>query len=132
MNLALVDQALFVIVQKLYRVLDRDHMLFALVIDLIEHGGERRRFPGPRGARHQHEAARLVAKALDDRRQAERVETLDLPWNGAEHRAHGATLVEQVAAESRQILEAERKIELQVFLEPVLLGIGQYAIRQRL
>jgi hypothetical protein len=41
MDLALVDQALLVIVKKLDWVFDRDHMLVALVVDLVEHRGER-------------------------------------------------------------------------------------------
>ena len=65
-------------------------------------------------------------------RQAQRVETLDLPWNGPEHRAHRAALIEHVAAEARQVLQAERKVQLQIFFEAVLLRVGQHAVRQRL
>src|SRR5208337_2034986 len=37
--LALVHQALLVVVQKLDGVLDGDHVLFTLGVDLVEHGG---------------------------------------------------------------------------------------------
>ena len=43
-NLALVDQALLVVVKKLDWVFDRNHMLVALVVDFVEHRGERGRF----------------------------------------------------------------------------------------
>ncbi len=132
MNFALVHEALLVIVQELDGVLDRDHVLFALVVDLVEHGGERRRFAGTGRAGHQHESARFVAQVLHDGRKPQCVETLDLPWNGAEYRCHGAALVKDVSAETRQALQAERKVELEVLFQAVLLHVCEDAVRQRL
>ena len=64
--------------------------------------------------------------------QAERVESLDFPGNRPKDGAHGAALMEDVAAETRQALQAERKVELQVFFEAMLLRVGQHAVGQRL
>ncbi len=64
--------------------------------------------------------------------QAQRVETFDLPRNGTEHRADRSALIEDVAAEAGQILQAEREVQLQVFFEAVLLRVGEHAVGQRL
>src|SRR5271156_2356151 len=99
---ALVDQAFFVVVQEFDGVFDGDHVLFMLVIDFVEHGGERGGFAGAGGAGDEHQAARLVAEAANDVGQTERVESLDFPWNGTEHGSDGSALMEDVAAEARQ------------------------------
>jgi len=48
------------------------------------------------------------------------------------NRSDSAALLEQIAAETSQVLQAERKIEFEIFLEAVLLGIGEHAVGQRL
>ena len=88
--------------------------------------------PGAGRAGDEDEATRLVAQAPDDRRQSQSVEALDFPWNGPEHRSDGAALVENVAAEARQVLQAEREIQLEVFLEAVLLCIREHAVGEGL
>ena len=45
---------------------------------------------------------------------------------------HGAALVEDVGAEARQPLDAEREVELEVLLEAVLLRVGQHAVGELL
>jgi hypothetical protein len=65
-------------VQVLDRVLDRDHVLVALAVDLVEHRGERRRLARAGRARDEHQAARLVADLRDHRRQAQLLEASDL------------------------------------------------------
>ena len=56
----------------------------------------------------------------------------DLLGNEAVDRADGAALVEQVAAEARQPADAEREVELERFLEALLLRVGQHAVDQLL
>ena len=60
-------------------------------------------------------------------------------WNGlivlgndAVDRGDGAALVEHVAAEARHAPDAEREVELERLLEPLLLRVGQHAVGQRL
>src|SRR3979409_2260648 len=132
MHFALIHEALFMIVQKFDRVFDRNHMLFALAVDLVEHGRKRRRFSRAGRTSDQHQATRFVAEGFHYNWQAEGVEALDLPGDRPENRSDRATLLEQVAAEARQILQAKRKIELEILLEPVLLGIGEHAVGPRL
>ncbi len=69
-HFALVDQALLVVVQELDRVFDGDHVLFALVVDLVEHGGERGGFARAGRAGDEHQTARLVAQTANDGGQA--------------------------------------------------------------
>ena len=131
-QLALVDHALLVRVQVLDRVLDRDHVLVALVVDLVEHRRERRRLAGAGGPGHQHQAARLVADGGDHRGQAQLLEVADLVGDRAVDGGHRAALHEDVGAEARQALDAEAEVELEVLLEAVLLRVGQHAVGELL
>src|SRR6266404_6095899 len=130
MNFALIDEALFVIVKKLYGVLDGDHVLFAFAVDLVQHGGERSGLARTGRAGDEHEPAGLVAKPLDDQRQAQCIKTFDFPGNGTEDRADRPALIETIAAEARQVFQAERKVQLQIFFEAMLLGIRKHAVRE--
>src|SRR6266705_6980659 len=107
MDFALIHKTLLVIVKKLHGVLDRDHVLFTLVIDFVEHGSQRGRFTGACRAGHKDESARLVAQSLHDERQSQSVKAFDFPWNRTEDRANGAPLIENVAAESGQVLQTK-------------------------
>ena len=89
--------------------------------------------PEPGRPGHQHQAARLVAQTRDTiGGQSQGVETLDFPGNRTEDRGDRAALMEDVAAEARQALQAEREVELEVFFQAVLLHVGEHAVRQRL
>jgi len=131
MNFALVDEALLVVVEKLDGVLDGDHVLFAFAVDLVQHGGERGRLARSRWSGDEHQPTRFVTQALHHQRQAKSVETLDFPGNGTEDRADSTPLIENVAAEARQVLQAKGKVQLQVFFKAVLLRIRQHAVGQR-
>src|SRR5829696_6375616 len=63
-DLALVDDALLVLVQDLYRVLNAHDVLVPGLVDLVDHGGEGGRFATPRRARNKDEPARLLGKVL--------------------------------------------------------------------
>ena len=62
-QLALVDDALLVRVQELDRVLDREDVLVARLVDLVDDRGERRRLARAGRAGDEHEAARLLGEA---------------------------------------------------------------------
>jgi len=103
-HFALVHQALLVVMEELDGVLDGDHVFFALGVNLVEHGSQGGGFSRTGRTRHQHETTRFVAKASDDRRQTQGVEVFYFPGNGTKNGGHGAALIENVAAETRQIL----------------------------
>ena len=50
----------------------------------------------------------------------------DLP----DHHRDAAALLEAVAAEAREVLDAEREVELVLHLEPLLLVLGQHRVRE--
>ena len=61
-HLALVDQAALVLVDVLDRVLDREDVLVALGVDLVDHRGQRRRLAAAGRAGDQHEPARPIGQ----------------------------------------------------------------------
>jgi hypothetical protein len=69
-DLALVDDAAVIGVQDLDRVLDRDDVLAARSVDVVDHRGERGRLARAGGAGHEHEPAMLFGQPLDALRQA--------------------------------------------------------------
>ena len=68
----------------------------------------------------------------DDRRQAELLEGLDLERDRAERAGDGAALHEDVGAEAREAVHAEREVELVVLLELVLLRVGEDRVAELL
>ncbi len=131
-DLALVDQAALVRVHELDRVLDRQDVLAPLGVDLVDHRRQRRRLAAAGRAGDEHQAARPLGERGDDLRQAELVEALDDLRDDAVDRGDGAALVEDVAAEAGDAADAEREVELERLLEPLLLRVGEDAVGQRL
>src|SRR5579862_539454 len=96
-NFALVHKTLLVVVKKLDGVLNRDHVLFAFAVNLVQHRGERRGFARTRRTRHENKSAWFIAQAFNNKRQAQRVKPLDFQWNSTEHSAYRASLIEYVS-----------------------------------
>ena len=92
-DLALVDDAHPVVVQELDRVLDREDVLGAAAVDVVDQRRERRRLARAGRAGDEDEPARLVGEQLDVLREPELVERPDVGRDhaegGAEHRASG-------------------------------------------
>ena len=120
-ELALVDDALLVAVQELDRVLDREDVLVALLVDPVDHRGERRRLTGPGRPGNEHEAARLVREVEQHRRQAELLELGDIRRNRPHDRANRRPLEERVHAEAGLVRDCVREVDLPVGLEPLAL-----------
>ena len=131
-DLALVDDAALVPVHELDRVLDREDVLGARAVDLVDQRGERRRLTGAGRAGDEHEAARLRRQLVQARRQAELLERLDLVRDLAEGGAERLALEEDVDAEARDAGNAVREVDLPVDLEVLLLLARQDAVEQRL
>src|SRR5215208_701815 len=70
-DLALVDDALLVFVQELYRVLHAHYVLVPGAVDLVDHGCEGSRFTAPCRTRDQDEPARLLGEVLHSTWQPE-------------------------------------------------------------
>ena len=130
-HLALVDEAVLVLMDVLDRILDGQDVLVALGIDLVEHRGERRRLAAAGRTGDQHQAARPVREVGEHRGQAELAEGADLLGDEPVDRADRAALGEDVAAEAgADRLDAEREVELHRLLEALLLRVGQHAVDQ--
>jgi hypothetical protein len=67
-QLALVHDAVLMTVEELDRVLDGHDVLVPLLVDHVEHRGERRGLARARGTGHEHEAARLLRELAEHRR----------------------------------------------------------------
>src|SRR5262249_38303455 len=107
MQFALVDYTILVHVHEFDRVFDGENVVVTLGVDLVDHRGQRGRFAGSGGPRHQYQAAGLLAEFSHNRRQPKLVERFDLKWNDAEHSRGGAALVEHVGTETCQSLQTE-------------------------
>ena len=131
-DLALVDDAALVAVEELDRVLDGHDVVVARAVDLVDDGRERRRLTGARRARDEDEAARLLRKLVELRRQAEILERLQLGGDHAEGRAEALALEIDVDAEAREARDRVRDVDLPVDLQVLLLLGREDAVEQPL
>ena len=131
-HLALVDDAVLVLVQVLDRIFDGEDVRVPLGVDLVDHRGQRRRLAAAGRAGDEHETARAFGELGDDAWQRELLEAADLLGNLPVDRADRPLLVEEVAAEPGDAADAEREVELERLLEALLLRVGQHAVGQRL
>ena len=99
-DLALVDDAAPVPVQELDRILDREDVLGARAVDLVDQRRERRRLTGAGRAGDEDEPARLLGELRELVRERELLERLDLGRDQAERRADAGALEEGVDAET--------------------------------
>src|SRR5262249_49347807 len=84
------------------------------------------------GAGHQDEPLGSLSELLDDRRQAQFHEPLDLRRDHADGACDRPALPIDVAAKAREPLDAEGQVELVLLLELLLLPLVQDAIRELL
>ncbi len=124
-DLPLVHESGLRVVQVLYRVFDGYDVLGPLGVYLVYHRGQRGRFAAARRAGDEHQAAGLLGKLFYYRRQAEFLKGLYLERDGPEDPGDRTPLYEEVAPETGQALQPEREVEFVLFLELVLLHIGQ-------
>jgi hypothetical protein len=99
-------------VSSLDRILDRDDVLPAGAVHVVDDRRERRRLSGARGARDENESAVLLGQAPDAGGQREIPEVRDLARNHAESDRNGAALPEAVDAEPRQSLRRKCAVQL--------------------
>jgi hypothetical protein len=108
-------------VHEFDRVLDREDVLGARPVDLVDQRGEGRRLTGTGRAGDEHQAARLGGERVQRGGQAELLERLDLLGDDAEDRAYGLALEVDVDAEAREAGDAVGEVELPLDLEVLLL-----------
>ena len=89
------------LMNELDRILDRDDMARRGAVAMIDHGGERGRFAGARGAHHQHHAALGHHDFLERLGQPQLLETRHLVGNGSDDHADIQLLHEHVDPKAR-------------------------------
>ena len=121
-DLALVDDAALVAVHELDRVLDREDVVGAVAVDLVDHRGERRRLARAGRARDEHEAARRVGQ-LGEARGGRPSSSSVFSSSGIEPEggAERLALEVDVHAEAREAGDRVREVELPLDLELLLL-----------
>jgi len=122
-DLALGDDALLVAVEELDGVLDGDDVVGLVLVDVVDHRGQRRRLAATGGPGDQNQAAGDQGDLLEHLGQIQLVECLDVGGDDAEDQRDRAPLLEDVHAEPAQGLDAVGQIELGVFLEIQLLAV---------
>ncbi len=116
------------LMQELDRIFDGEDVLVSFTVDLVDHGGQCRRFPAAGRPGDQDKTARLVAQLFHDRRQIQALKSLDFERDETEHRPDRAALGEHVGAEPAQVFDAERKIYFPFFFELMFLTVGHHAV----
>ena len=138
-DFALVDAALDVAVQELDGVFDRDDVRVPVLIDVVEHRRERRRFSGARDSSDENQAARHQCDPFAHLGQIELSDRLRLERHGSHRVGDGSALLVGVDAEASDTWDGEREVRfllLRKFLDVLgrhdLLGqAAQIILRQR-
>ena len=85
-----------------------------LAVPVIDHRRERGRFATPGRSRHQHQTPALQRQALQDLRQAERIDVGNLRYDPPEHHPGGAALKVDVGAEPAEALHQVAQVHLAI------------------
>src|SRR5882672_10602769 len=116
-HLALGDEAAPVRVRELDRVLDGDDMAVRVLVAETDHGRERRRFSGARGAHHDHQAALGHDDVFEHCRQPQLLDLGNGGGDDAQHDADVRLLNEGVDAEAADPGGVDREVALLVLFE---------------
>src|SRR2546425_688392 len=130
-DLALVHDAGLMAVDELDRVLHRDDVSLQLLVDLVDHRREGGALPRAGGPRDQDQPAGLLGELRHHGRQAEILERAHVEGDLPDHQRHAAPLLEAVAAEAREVLDAEGEVQLVLRLEALLLVLGEHRVGDR-
>src|SRR5574337_321124 len=94
-------------VQEFDGVFDGDDMLMMLGVDLVDHGGQRGRFPGTGRSGDEDEPLRLLTEIGDDLRETQLFEWMNGIRDSPNRHPHGSSLNIDISAEPAQILDSE-------------------------
>ena len=132
-DLALVHDRPLVGVQDLDRVLDRHDVTRLVLVDVVDHRGERRRLARAGRAGDEHEAALLLGEAAARSAGSPRSSNDGMPGqHAAEHEADGAALAEHVDPEAAEAGERVGEVGLVVVEELVGARLGHERERDAL
>src|SRR6202000_1844940 len=112
-----------VLVQKLDRVLDGEDVVFAAVVDLVDHRGQRCRLSGARRAGDEDQPTRQAGQLAGGGRHAPGLQGLYHAGDDAEGRADRAALQVRVDAHARGPRDRVAEVDLARVLELLTLGV---------
>ena len=115
-DLTLVDQALLGFVQELDRVLDGEDVGVDVLVDVVAHGSQRRRFARPGRTGAQNQAARTGRQLGKYARRGQLLQRQHFRRNCPEGDGGAALLVERIDAKAGEIGNAEGKVAFEHFL----------------
>src|SRR3954470_14480764 len=116
-DLALVDQALLVVVYELDRIFDRDDVIRSRPVDVVDHRGERRRLAGAGRTGDEHETFLQRTEIQDGWRELELLRRHDARWHLAKHRAHAASVEKHIRAETAEPFHLVGEIRIVTLVE---------------
>ncbi len=122
-DFALVDQALLGFVHELDRILDGQNVSMIVLVDMIDHRRQCRRFARTGRTGNQHDATRILGNILEYFRAIQIFERQHLGRNGPENRCGATILDEGINPEARQIGDFEREIALQILFVVLALPV---------
>ena len=101
--------------QKFDRIFDGEDMAVLVLVHMVDHCRERRRFAGAGRTGDENQSTRTFRQRRKGLRRAEFFKRQDLRRNGAKRCGRAALLVERVDAEAREIRNSEAEIALEIF-----------------
>ena len=116
---------------ELNGILDRDNVVIDVLVDVVDHAGQRRALAAPGGPGHQEEATRPHTELGDDFRCPQLLERKFVDGDLPQHHGHVAPLTKDRYTEARLISERKAKIATASFLKFLLAAIGRDALHQR-
>ena len=129
-ELALVHQALIAGVDEFDRILDREDVLTAAVVDVIQQGRQRRGLAGTGGAGHQHQSPRTPTHLQHHRRKIELFHTGNFAAQGPEAGGIAAPLPVNVDPEAGHPSQAVGAVQLPVLFQGLALAVVQHRENQ--
>ena len=116
-HLAVIDNRLFTLVDKLYRILNRKDVFFAVDVRLMDNGRQGGRLTTPCGPRHQNEPSRQGSQSLDHLRKHQLITGQNLGRNLPENGPHAIFLLEEVGAIAGKTWDLIGKVNIPGFLK---------------
>ena len=131
-DFAVVDQALLVGVHEFHRVFNRDDVVGAGPVDVVDHRGQRGRFTRTGRPGDQHQPLVQGAEVADRGRQPQLFEGQDVRGNHTGHHADAVQVAEHVHAETVAGRQRIREVGVVAFAELVLVAFAHDLEDQRL
>jgi hypothetical protein len=127
-DVALGEEAVFVRMDELHRVFDGDDMLLLRHVDLVEHGGEGRRFTAAGRARDEDQPLFALDHLFEDRFGVEIVEGGHVDRNNTESAGDVAHRPVVVGTETPHFGQDDGEVEFIVLFELLFLFFRQQGI----